>query len=257
MGITTQVKQISVSTLELLQQDSKLTEAFFDAQYLPESPEWRRKDYRSGESAESTKRSARGRFGRLSRFQMIKNRVMRILRLGRVKSYDLQALETQFLEDWEVPELDLHKYFEGLSFLLAGYSFTYEKDLMLPELKSYIRSPMQEFFQFLVIDNSAWDGLPLVNAIGAGEKLGYETGYGPVRYLLPHEVVRIDEGLRELTEAGFQERYQRESLKETPCPWIDWSDEDTLEYLTDYYNEMVEYYQIAVRDGKAILIYLI
>ena len=32
------------------------------------------------------------------------------------------------------------KQFEALSFILAGYSFAYETDFMLPELKSLMRS---------------------------------------------------------------------------------------------------------------------
>jgi hypothetical protein len=37
---------------------------------------------------------------------------------------------------------------------------------------------------------------------------------------------------------------------------MDWSDEEMFEWLTDYYNDMVNYYQDAATNGRAMLLYL-
>jgi hypothetical protein len=256
MGIEAELKQISLDMLELLKQNICLFNPFFGARWLPESPFWSNSQW-SGESAETTKQQARERFGRLSLSQTIQRSVKRVFKPNEVVDYDWEALEKQFLQEWEVPELDLHKYFQQLTFLLAGYiPAYYSSGWLLPELEVYSNQLDKNFLPFLVVDNSGWDNRPLVNAIGAGAELGYETGYGAVRYLLPNEVEQILDGLLQLTEEGFQERYRQESQKTTPCPWIDWSEEEMLEWLTDYYNEMVSYYQDAARNQKAMLLYL-
>jgi hypothetical protein len=115
----------------------------------------------------------------------------------------------------------------------------------------------KDFLPFLVIQNSQWDGKPLVNAFGAGKEIGYETGYGPVRYLsASNEVGQILDGLLELSEEGFENRFIQESQKPNPVPWIDFSEEEMLDWMLDYYNEIVNYYETAVREQKALLLYL-
>lgn len=256
MGIEAELKQISIHTLELLKQDVCLFEHFFEAKWLPESPFWRNSQW-SGEFAETTKQQVRKRFGRLSLSQTIQRSIKRVFKPHEVVDYDWGDLEKQFLQEWEVPVLDLHKYFQELTFLLAGYiPGYYSSGWLLPELEVYSNQPDKDFLPFLVVKNSEWDNHPLVNAIGAGANLDYKTGYGPIRYLLPNEVEQILDGLLQLTEEGFQERYRQESQKATPCPWIDWSEEEMLEWLTDYYNEMVSYYQNAATNQRAMLLYL-
>jgi hypothetical protein len=257
MGIEAELKQISTHTLKLLKKETYLLGSFFDAKWLPKSPFWCNTPW-SRESAETMKQQARERFGRLSWRQTVQRGIRRIFKPHEVVNYDWAALEKQFLQEWEVSELDLHKYFQQLTFLLAGYVPThYSSGWLLPEFAAaYTNQLNQDFLPFLVIENSEWDSYPLVNAIGAGAELGYETSYGPVRYLLTNEVEQILDGLRQLTAAGFQERYQQESQKISPLPWIDWSEEEMLAWLTDYYNQMVNYYQDAATNQRAMLLYL-
>ncbi|WP_392530448.1 DUF1877 family protein [Nostoc sp. C117] len=241
MGITGEIKQISASTLELFREDPLLISAFRDAQWLPESKEVRER------FAKLSKRQGLSRFIPGNRQQWKNN-------------HDWQALEQQFLAEWENPELDLHKCWLELTFLLAGYVPGYYATSQgkIPELivdKGY----KKDFLPFSVIENSEWDGMPLVNAFGAGKEIGdkNETSYGPIRYLSPGDEVReILDGLLELSQEGFQNRFIRESQKSEPIPWIDWSQEEMLDWMTDYYNEIVDYYQSAVRQHKALLLYL-
>jgi len=248
MGIEGRIKHISSSTLDLFIKDPYLVDAFFDAKWLPESPFWQSVPDLKREYTETLKQNARAIFGNLpaGRSKHWKN------------TYDWQALEELFLTEWEIPELDLHKYWSDLTFLLAGYDPCYynKPQGKIPELiveKGY----KKDFLPFLVIDNSQWDGKPLVNAFGAGKDIGYETGYGPVRYLQAgDEVGQILDGLLELSQEGFENRFMLESQKPNPVPWIDWSDEEMLDYMVDYYNEIVDYYETAVRNQKVLLLYL-
>ena len=64
------------------------------------------------------------------------------------------------------------------------------------------------------------------------------------------------DGLLFLTEDGFKERYYRESRKAEPCSYVDWSEEEMLDWLIDYYQELIEYYSQTYHDRKALLLYL-
>ncbi|OUL22862.1 hypothetical protein BV378_23395 [Nostoc sp. RF31YmG] len=258
MGIVGELKQISSLTLEILRQNPPIVELFRSAKYQPESPFWKQATYWNGESAEKTKERSQERFERFCR----------------VHSYKQESLKNQFLAEWEIPALELDKSWSELTFFLAGYIPGYvSSEWTLPELKTS-KTPIhknwwkklfsrqkpneeKDFLSFLVIKTSQWDGLPLVNAIGTGAEIGYATGYGPMRYLLPNEVEQVMNGLIKLSKNGFQERFYRESEKEEPCPWIDWSDkEELMEWMTDLYNETVSYYQDAAMHQRAMLLYL-
>ena len=165
MSITSKLKQITLPTLELLQQNPKLIDSFFDAELLPESSFWEKAKYWDDDSAKITKQQARARFGELD-------------------NYDWQTLEIQSISVWETPELDLHKYFLELTYLLAGYiPAYYTKGWIIPELeklflekaennnfslelrppivqKIFRNSHYKDFLPFLVIENSEWDNLP-------------------------------------------------------------------------------------------------
>ncbi len=54
----------------------------------------------------------------LDRYSQIRKRVNRIYK--KYNNYDWIELEKQFLEEWKTPELNLHKYWYELTFLLAG-----------------------------------------------------------------------------------------------------------------------------------------
>jgi hypothetical protein len=227
MGVTLHLKQISTSTLETFKQDPKQVELFYAAQWLPESSFWQRATYWTDSSANVVKQESETQFGSSSR-------------------------RDQFVSEWEVPDLDLHKYFPELTYLLAGYiPDSSEGRLALPELQ--LRPELMQkntFMQFFIIEDSEWDSLPLVNAIWAGTQIGRE---GTNWYQTPEEVSQILNGLLTISEGGFQARYQREAESDEPCPWFDWEEEEMLEWLTDYYSEMVNYYQDATQRGNAML----
>ena len=220
MGIVCELKQISAPTLEVLKQSSSQVSSFFSARYS--TPEEELMDDQNPF-------------------------------LPSILEARLRSSEGQFIDEWKVPALSLHKYWVELSFLLAGY--IPGSDWTIPELRSLATQAKKDFLPFLVIENSQWDGLPLVNVIGAGTKFGYSTSYAPVQYLKPDEVEQLLHGLIKLSKNGFQERYRRESQQEQNCSWIDWSEKRMLKWLTDYYKDIVDYYKSAVANHRAMLLY--
>jgi Domain of unknown function (DUF1877) len=246
MSITLQLKRISIPMLKLIKQDPLILSLFFDAKWLPESPFWQRSKHWRGDSAEKTKQEARKRFTK-----SLKDCT------GLKKVCNLQALESQLLAEWEMPELDLHKNFPELTYLLAGYVPGYvSSEWTIPEVKSMANQISTDFLPFLVIEKSEWDSLPLVNALGSGTEINFKMSYGNPRYLLMDEVGEILDGLLFLSEAGFQDRYKRESEKTNPIPQIDWEEEEMLDWMTDYFNEIQNYYEDTFRNKDAMLLYL-
>jgi len=102
-----------------------------------------------------------------------------------------------------------------------------EKRLLIELIFAESRGTHEHFPEFLVIDNSEWDGLPLVNAICSGRDIGQKaTGYGPARYLLPEEVEIIASGLDAISVKGFCERYDRLSCYVDSGLPFDWSGDE-------------------------------
>ena len=78
-----------------------------------------------------------------------------------------------FDREWETPALDLHKDFSEISYLLAGHLPDYaDRHTAIPELQSrQDLMQLDSFMNFVTIEDSVWDGKPLVNAIFAGTQL--------------------------------------------------------------------------------------
>ena len=158
-----------------------------------------------------------------------------------------------FLSAWETSDLDLHKYYPHLTYVLAGHTTDYEqRHLALPELQARI-DLMQEdnFMNFLMIEDSKWDGLPLVNALFKGVGIGKERATG---YQTTEEVGTILDALLWISDDGFRERCERTTELERVRDWDDWDEEEMIDCLTDYYNQIVNYYQSASRSNNAMLL---
>jgi Domain of unknown function (DUF1877) len=262
MGITSELKQISVETLDLLKKDPSLIDVFRAGSHLPEYAIWRQKINWNAESVEKAK-------------EKFEKECERFRWADRAEK---ENLKNQFLMEWEIPELDLDKSWMELTFFLAGYIPGYVSTSAIPELDRFkisnpkismpqgllgkLFSPKQSdrnkvFLDFIVIELSEWDALPLVNAVGAGMEIGYDTSYNPMTYLMPHEIEMVINGLIKLSEKGLEERFWRELKKEIPCPVIDWSDpEGLLESMIELYNDTLNYYQDAALNQSAMLLYL-
>ncbi|MBD3922619.1 YfbM family protein [Paenibacillus sp. PR3] len=116
-----------------------------------------------------------------------------------------------------------------------------------------------------LLNGAAWEGEePLVHTVLGGTAIGepdedeMESGeYNPTRYLTPELVKQISDALQGITEVELQSRYNPEQMTEMDIyPSIDWEDDGELEYVMDYYRELVAYYRDAAANQEAMLLYI-
>ena len=106
---------------------------------------------------------------------------------------------------------------------------------------------------FLVIDNPYdnpyGDNLPLVNAIMGGTKIGNEAPYPYdeiLSYLRPDEVKQVAEALSKISAESLEKRLEQEVMRGNYIY--------PIEDLADDYNELVNFYQEAAAQEKAVLL---
>jgi hypothetical protein len=158
-----------------------------------------------------------------------------------------------FLSEWETSDLDLYKYYPELTYILAGHIPDYsQRHLALPELQA-LPDLMQEtnFMDFIIIENSDWDGLLLVNALWAGVGIGEERA---TWYQTPEQVGDILDALLWISDDGFRKRCERGDEVDRVISWSDWDKEETIDLLKDYYDRILDYYQHASRLNNAMIV---
>ena len=110
-----------------------------------------------------------------------------------------------------------------------------------------------------LLTGDAWAGeAPLVNVILGGTEIGDDVGYGPARYLTAEEVKVVADALHSITPEQFRLRYSAEQLSQNeiyPNIWDD-SDEDAIEYLVAWYEDLRNYYIEAAANNNTMLKYL-
>ncbi|QLE44238.1 DUF1877 family protein [Nostoc sp. C052] len=257
MGIVAELKQISPLMLDKFQRDSSLLDIFFSVKYLPESYFWEEAIYVPGNSRLSIQKHSEDKF---KKFKWADNQ-------------QREDTKAEFLKEWQISELSLGKSWHELHFLLTGYTHTDKLPFLVSgnSLNNLPQIPLNNwsFFKLAhkILNNQRHveqytiptldiDNLPLVNAILGGTEIGNKEGYGKHRYLTPDEVRQVAKALSELSENGFITRYKQEEIKQERVSIIDWSEPETVDYLTEYYKEIVAYYIEATNLGNAMLLYL-
>jgi Domain of unknown function (DUF1877) len=130
-------------------------------------------------------------------------------------------------QDGDADEIDVDKAWHGIHFLLTG---------------------------------TAWEGtFPLNFIVSGGKEVGdVDVGYGPARALTSEDVRRLDAALEPLTSEELERRFdpkQMSKLQIYPEIWAD-EDDDSLEYLIEYYTELRAFVRRAAERGDALLVYL-
>jgi hypothetical protein len=130
-------------------------------------------------------------------------------------------------QDGEADEIDVDKAWHGIHFLLTG---------------------------------TAWEGaFPLNFIVSGGKEVGdVDVGYGPARALTSEDVRRLDAALEPLTSEELERRFDPERMAKLqiyPEIWED-EDDDSLEYLIEYYTDLRAFVHRAAERGHALLVYL-
>jgi hypothetical protein len=104
-----------------------------------------------------------------------------------------------------------------------------------------------------------WQGDdPLIWVIGGGDEIGNDLVYGPAQYLTPEKVRMAAEALSGLTREDLKLKYDPEGWNDLVYPTGIWLDEgdDALEWLLEYFDGLVGYYQDSSSKGNAMLFYV-
>lgn len=108
-----------------------------------------------------------------------------------------------------------------------------------------------------LLTGDPWKGEPpLFNAVMGGKQIGTEDpGYGPPRYLTPDQVRDVAQALSEIHASDLRSRFDPERFaREDIYPNIWDEGEEALDYLMDYYVELVRFFSSAAAAGDAVLL---
>lgn len=142
---------------------------------------------------------------------------------------DSSLLEDNIYSDEENSNLtDIDKSWGGILFLLTGQG--------LEELEH-----------------------PLSRILFSGELIDedQDLGYGPAHYLTVLEVKEIYDEISKITPEELRRRYDAEKMEQLgiyPNIWDD--NEESVDYLLDNYNDVLEVYSEAVKNNQAIITFI-
>jgi hypothetical protein len=100
---------------------------------------------------------------------------------------------------------------------------------------------------------------PLSWAVLGGEEVGEDVGYGPARILQPDQVKGISSALSEISIEEFNSRYDPAAMKAADVYLSDMcvrDGDEALEYISDNYSALVDFYRSAAEGGKGAVLLL-
>jgi hypothetical protein len=123
--------------------------------------------------------------------------------------------------------VDIDKSWEGILFLLTGQN----------------------------LENSDH---PLARTLFSGQLIDedQDLGYGPAQYLTPDQVKEVNAEISKITIDEISKRYDSKRMSELGIYPNVWNEEESLEYLTDYFKTVQEVYSKAAQNNQAIITFL-
>lgn len=126
--------------------------------------------------------------------------------------------------------IDIDKAWEGIFFLLTGESIgTY--DQALPPLSWLLVGP---------------------NDIDRNQ----DMGYGPATYTDIEQTRQIDLALQEISAAELTQRFDSITMLEKDIYPTIWDDENALDYLLQYFEDLKAFYHMAALQHEAVILFL-
>jgi hypothetical protein len=108
-----------------------------------------------------------------------------------------------------------------------------------------------------LLTGTAWEGrAPFCWAIMGAEDIGPDLGMGSARLVTPDQVVRLAAALDSLTIDELSARYDAQQMQALDIyPAKIWGDSDSLEYLLDNFQLMLDFYRDAAARGDGVLLW--
>jgi len=108
-----------------------------------------------------------------------------------------------------------------------------------------------------LLNGDPWEGEPpLLNAVLGGEEIGTEDpGYGPPRYLTTEQVKEVAGALSQIPDTEIRSRFDPERFTKADIYPSIWDEgQEALDYLMDYYPDLVRFFSRAAQAGDAMLL---
>lgn len=144
----------------------------------------------------------------------------------KLKKFTLEPEEViHYIESSDPNELDLHKEWHSLHYLLTG---------------------------------SAWDGEePFCYLIKGGEEIGEDLGYGPARVLKPNQVKRFCDALSQVSIEDLKKRYKPKQMEEEQIYSFKANKRDEeLKSISNSFTKLKNYIREINAKNQALMIYL-
>lgn len=100
---------------------------------------------------------------------------------------------------------------------------------------------------------------PLAWAIGGGEEIGEDCGYGPARILQPSQVKSVAIALSAIDKTAFASRYNPAAMKAADIYLSDMcvrDGDEALGYIVENYVRMADFYRDAAARGDGAILLL-
>ncbi len=149
-----------------------------------------------------------------------------ILKDSSILESKVYADEGENLEDL----LDLDKSWEAIFYLLTGCSIAEIEDAQAPLSWS--------LFSGQIVDEEQ------------------DMGYGPAHYLRVDQVKQLDAELDKISIDELKGKYNGQEMNEAGIYPEVWDREESLDYVTDYFEQLKEFYKIASEENKAVITFL-
>jgi hypothetical protein len=141
----------------------------------------------------------------------------------KLKKFTLEPEEViHYIESTDPNELDLHKEWHSLHYLLTG---------------------------------TAWDGdEPYCYLVKGGEEIGDDLGYGPARVLKPNQVKSFCDALSKVSAEDLKKRYKPEQMEEEEI--YAFNSGEGLKSISDSFNKLRKYVKEINDKNQGLMIYL-
>lgn len=112
---------------------------------------------------------------------------------------------------------------------------------------------------FMLTGQSGGGEGPLALAVLGGEEVGEEMGYGPARFLSPEQVQTVVSALEKLTVEVFQKGFKPAEMSAAEIyPDVIWErdGQDALDYVSEYFQQLVVFYRETAARGEGAVLWL-
>ena len=109
-----------------------------------------------------------------------------------------------------------------------------------------------------LLTGDPWEGdPPLANVVLGGTELGEEdVGWGPARYLTQEQVREVAAALESMPMDELRRRYHPDDLEKADIYPSIWRDDDALDYVLFYYEDVRRFFRSAAEAGDCALLFL-